>query len=237
VSAQDVRLRWIAFVSSELDADSARVEEALGLARCFDEPYMEEFGIASRVYPLGPDRFLEIFSPVADGAPKRHIARRGPGVYMLTFQVPDLVPHTERLRRAGIRVVAEMKREFTTGKWASIQLHPADVGGTLTSLDWCAPPEEFPALEADWRRFTRRQVVDDVVSVDIGGPDPESLAERWGVALGGRPDGLELRTADTVMRFDRASGPERIVRVTLRAADPSLRGAVVSLGSSEIELI
>jgi hypothetical protein len=237
VSARDVRLRWIAVISAEFDADSARVEQALGLVRCFDDPHVEEFRIASRVYPIGPDRFLEIASPVSEGAAQRHMSRRGPGIYLLTIQVADFATHAQRIQRAGIRVVGRWEQESATGQWSSIHLHPADVGATLMSLDWCAPPEEFPPLEADWRRLTRRQVVDDVVAVEVSGPDPESIARRWGTVLGVSSAREQLRLGDTVVRFTRSSGLERVGRVSVRAADAGSRGAVVCLGSTAFCLV
>jgi hypothetical protein len=231
------RLRWIALITDELERDAARVQQTLGLACCLDEPHLEEFGIASRVYPLGPDRFLELLTPVADGAPQRHLQRRGPGLYMVTFQVDDLAPHVERLHRNDIRVIAHMARDFAAGRWESVQLHPGDVGASLLSLDRCTPPEEFPALEADWRPFTRRHVVDDLAAVQITGPDPDALTRRWSAALGLAATDGELPLADTTVHVQQAPGPERVTHVLLRAARPAARGAQMSVGPTVLQVV
>jgi hypothetical protein len=46
-----------------------------------------------------------------------------------------------------------------------------------------------------------------------------------------------LRLGDTVVRFTRSSGLERVGRVSVRAADAGSRGAVVCLGSTAFCLV
>lgn len=86
---------------------------------------------------LGPD------SPVA-----RHLARRGPGLHHVAFEVPDAAATMERLRAGGFTPLSAAPRPGADGK-AIFFLHPKQTGGVL--VEFCqSVPTPLPA-EAGFR--------------------------------------------------------------------------------------
>lgn len=126
------RLRQGVLVAAELEPVVAGLRTTLGLAEPFRDPGVAAFGLHNAVCALG-DTFLEVVSPtVPDTAAGRHLQRLGgDGGYMLIFQVDDLVAARERAATAGVRTVWQIDLP----DMAATHLHPADLGGTLVSLD------------------------------------------------------------------------------------------------------
>jgi hypothetical protein len=215
-----LRLRWLTLLAADPELG---VADALGLSRCSFDEELEGFGVSSAVYPLGPDRFLEVCAPVRPGSSAaRRLDRAGEGLYMAIFQVDTL--ERDRLAAAGIRVVAEFDRAQTRGRWASLHLHPADTGGALLSLDVSDPPDDFTVVEGDWRSHVRTDVVTDLRGLEIDAP-----AERWAAATGGTLDGATLALDDAVVTF--RPGPARVLLSGPADRDLTLGGVEFSIRS------
>ncbi|MCE3551288.1 VOC family protein [Pseudonocardia sp. RS11V-5] len=207
-----LRLRWLTLLTGDPEALDARITGDLGLSRCAFEAELEGFGVSSAIYPLGPDRFLEVCAPVREGtSAARRLERAGEGMYMVIVQVGDLDGQRERLAAHGIRVVAEFDRPQTRGRWASLHLHPADTGAALLSLDVSDPPEDFTVVEGPWREHVRTGVVTDLRGIEVVGP-----AERWAAATGAPLDGAILRLDDATVTF--RDGPAEAVTTVLLEA-------------------
>ena len=72
--------------------------------------------------PLGPD------TPVG-----RFLARRGPGLHHVAYQVADIDAALEQLRARGVRLVDEAARPGIRGSRVAF-LHPAGSASVLTEL-------------------------------------------------------------------------------------------------------
>jgi hypothetical protein len=211
-----LRLRWLTLLTGDPEALDARITRDLGLSRCTVDAELEGFGVSSAVYPLGPDRFLEVCAPVRSGtAAARRLERAGDGVYMVILQVAGLAEHRARLAEHGIRVVAEFDRPQTRGRWASLHLHPADTGAALLSLDVSDPPADFTVVEGPWREHVRTDVLTDLAGIEVQGPDPAALAGRWAAATGAPLDDGGLLLDDARIAF--GPGAERVRTVLLDA--------------------
>jgi len=103
---EEIRLRQVALVATDLDTVVKALETELGLSSPFHDPGVSEFGLHNAVFSLG-DSFLEVVSPVRPGTTAgRYLEKRGDdGGYMAIFQVPDMADARRRVCDLGVRVV------------------------------------------------------------------------------------------------------------------------------------
>jgi methylmalonyl-CoA/ethylmalonyl-CoA epimerase len=72
--------------------------------------------------PLGPD------TPVG-----RFLAKRGPGMHHVAFEVADVAAELDRLRREGVQLIDEEPRRGLFGLQVAF-VHPEATGGVLAEL-------------------------------------------------------------------------------------------------------
>jgi len=175
-----MRLRQVALIARDLDPVVSDLCEALGVEVCFRDPGVGEFGLHNALMAIG-DTFLEVVSPLrADTAGGRFLERHGGDWgYMVILQCDDLDADRARLQRLGVRVVWQADLADIRGT----HLHPRDVGGAILSLDAAMPPESWRWGGPDWSRHVRRDVVREIVGVDIQAADPRAVAARWAEVL------------------------------------------------------
>jgi len=85
------------------------------------------------------DAALEICAPAPGGGNaglERFLAKRGPGLHHICFEVEDLPGALSALKAAGVRLIDESPRPGARGHMVAF-LHPAATGGVLFEL--CAP--------------------------------------------------------------------------------------------------
>jgi hypothetical protein len=76
-------------------------------------------------------------------------------------------------------------------------LHPADLGGTIVSIDEPRPPDSWRWGGPDWIGKAGTGAPGRLAGVTVRVPDPEAVAARWGEVLGVAPGD------DGVLRLDR----------------------------------
>jgi methylmalonyl-CoA/ethylmalonyl-CoA epimerase len=81
----------------------------------------------------GDDTAIEICAPAGDGALSRFLAKRGPGLHHVCFEVEDLTGALATLKAAGVRLIDETPRPGARGHMVAF-LHPAATGGVLFEL-------------------------------------------------------------------------------------------------------
>ena len=86
--------------------------------------------------PSGDETAVEICAPAGNAALERFIARRGPGLHHVCFEVEDLGGALATLKAAGVRLIDETPRPGARGHLVAF-LHPAATGGVLFEL--CEP--------------------------------------------------------------------------------------------------
>jgi methylmalonyl-CoA/ethylmalonyl-CoA epimerase len=79
---------------------------------------------------------VEICAPAGNPALERFLARRGPGLHHVCFEVDDLSSALATLKAAGVRLIDETPRPGARGHLVAF-LHPAATGGVLFEL--CEP--------------------------------------------------------------------------------------------------
>ena len=83
--------------------------------------------------PMGESRF-ELLEPMSENsAIARFIAKRGEGLHHVSLRVPNLTLAVERLRKEGIRLVAD-ELNIGAGGHRYVFVHPSSAGGVLLEL-------------------------------------------------------------------------------------------------------
>ena len=184
-----VRLRQAVLIARDLEPAHERLRDALGLGEPFRDPGVGTFGLHNVVCALGED-FIEIVSPIQEGtAAGRHLERRGEGGYMLIVQLEDLAGARERAQALGVRTVWSIDIDDISAS----HLHPADLGGTIVSIDRPLPPESWRWGGPEWIGRAGEGARGRLAGVTVRVPDPAAIAARWAEVLGLEPDGTTLR--------------------------------------------
>ena len=94
---------------------------------------LEDQGVDAAYLRIGDGR-VELVSPLADDTPVgRFLARRGPGMHHVAFEVADLAAAIDDLGRAGATVIDSEPRPGFAGHEVSF-VHPESVHGVLVEV-------------------------------------------------------------------------------------------------------
>ena len=94
---------------------------------------VEEQGVEAVLLDVG-ENHVELLRPLADESPVgRFLARRGPGLHHVAYQVTDVQATLAQLRERGLRLIDETPRTGIRGSRVAF-LHPAASGGVLTEI-------------------------------------------------------------------------------------------------------
>lgn len=178
-------LRHLVLATGDALAESARLAGELGLPPGFGDPELAAIGLTDRNMPVGAQKYLEVVGPLGpDSYINRWLARvGGQGGYCLSVQVPDVPACKRRAAEAGVRLAADQE---VLGH-PIVQLHPADVG-ILLELDGIPDPGAWfwdditPGPQPD-------ALIDDILAVTVGVPDPEATTALWATIIGLTPAG------------------------------------------------
>jgi hypothetical protein len=177
-----LRLRQIALVAEKLSPAERSIAELFGLAVCFRDPAVAEYGLENALFPIG-NQFLEIVAPTRAGtAAGRFLARRGgDGGYMVITQCDNHAERRARVAALGVRIA----HQFIAEDFLNMQLHPRDTGGSFFEID-----EQLGegAADADgawrpagpgWSEFVRTERVTAIAAAELQVDDPQAVAQRW----------------------------------------------------------
>ena len=124
-------------MAADLDASSTQLCDAFGLAVCFHDPGVGDFGLHNALMVVG-DQFLEVVSPTEPGTTAGRLIdkRGGDGGYMAMYEVDDLDDRIDHLREHGVRIV--WAGDFPTIRGR--HLHPAtSAARSSRSTSRCRP--------------------------------------------------------------------------------------------------
>ena len=92
-----------------------------------------EQGVEAVLLDVG-ENHVELLRPLGDDTPVgRFLAKRGPGLHHVAYQVPDLAIALARLREQGVRMIDTAPRTGIRGSKVAF-LHPSASGAVLTEL-------------------------------------------------------------------------------------------------------
>jgi methylmalonyl-CoA/ethylmalonyl-CoA epimerase len=132
------RIDHIGVAVEDLEASLQLYAEVLGMPVVHRETVSEQ-GVEAVLLDVG-ENHVELLAPLGPDTPVgRHLAKRGPGLHHVAYQVADVEATLAALTAAGIRLIDETPRVGIRGSRVAF-VHPAATGGVLTEI--VQPAEE-----------------------------------------------------------------------------------------------
>lgn len=119
----------------DLDDATRIYERILGLRGKPHDEVVPEQGVKTRFFPLpGGMSTVEALVGLGPETPVgKFLAKRGPGLHHVAYQVRDIDATLESLRGRGLRLIDEMPRTGIRSSRVAF-LHPTSTGGVLTEI-------------------------------------------------------------------------------------------------------
>lgn len=129
----DVRsVHHVAFAVQDLDEAVGTYQRLFG-AEVELRGRMEDQGVEAAYLRVGSDR-VELMSALAEDTPVgRFLAKRGPGMHHVAYEVPDVAAAVGELAAAGADVIDPEPRTGLDGHDVSF-VHPDSVHGVLVEV-------------------------------------------------------------------------------------------------------
>jgi methylmalonyl-CoA/ethylmalonyl-CoA epimerase len=126
------RVDHIGVAVEDLDAAIALHERDYGMQLVHRE-VIDEQGVEAVLLDVG-ENHVELLRPLGEDTPVgRFLAKRGPGLHHVAYQVGDVDSTLAQLRERGLRLIDETPRTGIRGSRVAF-LHPAASGGVLTEI-------------------------------------------------------------------------------------------------------
>jgi methylmalonyl-CoA epimerase len=126
------RIDHIGVAVEDLDAAVALHEGTYGMPVVHRETVADQ-GVEAVLLDVG-ENHVELLRPLADDTPVgRFLARRGPGLHHVAYQVTDIEATLAALRAQGVRLIDEAPRTGIRGSRVAF-LHPGASGAVLTEI-------------------------------------------------------------------------------------------------------
>jgi len=126
------RIDHIGVAVEDLDAAIALHEQTYGMVVAHRE-VVEEQGVEAVLLDVG-ENHVELLRPLDAQTPVgRFLAKRGPGLHHVAYQVTDVQAALDSLRDRGLRLIDETPRTGIRGSRVAF-VHPASSGGVLTEI-------------------------------------------------------------------------------------------------------
>jgi methylmalonyl-CoA/ethylmalonyl-CoA epimerase len=126
------RIDHIGVAVEDLDAALKLYGDDLAMATAHRET-VEEQGVEAVLLDVG-ENHVELLRPLSEDSPVgRFLAKKGPGLHHVAYQVQDIDAELERLKGEGIRMIDDTARVGIRASRVAF-VHPASTGGVLTEL-------------------------------------------------------------------------------------------------------
>ena len=126
------RVHHIGIAVTDLDEAVATYERLFG-ATLEHRETLEEQGVEAVSLRTGEGR-VELLRALGPETPVgKFLAKRGPGMHHVAFEVADLGAEVARLRASGVRLIDETPRRGLFGLQVAF-VHPEATGGVLAEL-------------------------------------------------------------------------------------------------------
>jgi methylmalonyl-CoA/ethylmalonyl-CoA epimerase len=126
------RIDHIGVAVADLDASLDLLAGTFGMPVAHREVVTEQ-GVEAVLLDVG-ENHVELLAPLADDTPVgRFLARQGPGLHHVAYQVVDIDGALTQMRDAGLRLIDERPRAGIRNSRVAF-LHPSATGGVLTEI-------------------------------------------------------------------------------------------------------
>jgi methylmalonyl-CoA/ethylmalonyl-CoA epimerase len=126
------KIDHIAIVVPDIDAALAFWRDALGLELSHREEVPEQESLIAFL-PAGESEVELVEPTTATSGIARYVARRGPGMHHICFEVDDIEATLARLKEQGVQLINEEPTIGANGKRVAF-IHPKSAGGVLVEL-------------------------------------------------------------------------------------------------------
>ncbi len=133
-----LRINHLGIASNGLDEAMARMAKLFELSADHVENVPEQ-KVKTAFYPIGESslEFLESTDP--EGPIGKFIAKRGPGIHHVCFEVDDIDEAVKQLLAKGVRMIDAAPRNGAQGCRVAF-IHPSETGGVLMELSQSSHP-------------------------------------------------------------------------------------------------
>lgn len=146
------RIDHVAIAVNDRDGACGTLGDLFGLNAGAREHVAGQKTDVAFLYPdaAGPHRdaaaeaAIELIAPAGNEGLERFLAKRGPGLHHICFEVDDLPAALASLKAAGVRLIDDVPRPGARGHQVAF-LHPASTGGVLFELCATASPHGVKA--------------------------------------------------------------------------------------------
>lgn len=127
-----LRINHLGLATTSLPEALARMERLFGM----DPDHVEEVPdqkVKTAFFPVGESRLEFLESLDAEGPVGKFLAKRGPGIHHVCFEVDDIEAAVNMLVGKGVRMIDEKPRDGAHGCRVAF-IHPSETGGVLMEL-------------------------------------------------------------------------------------------------------
>src|SRR4051794_19866366 len=126
------RIDHIGVAVEDLDAAIKLYEQTYGMALVHRET-IEAQGVEAVLLDVG-ENHVELLAPLGPETPVgKFLAKKGPGIHHVAYQVGDIEAALRSLRDAGMRLIDETPRTGIRNSRVAF-VHPASAGAVLTEI-------------------------------------------------------------------------------------------------------
>ena len=126
------RVDHIGVAVEDLDASLELYERDYGMKLVHRETVVEQ-GVEAVLLDVG-ENHIELLSATGPDTPVgRFLAKKGPGMHHVAYQVDDIEAALAALKQSGLRLIDEAPRTGIRNSRVAF-LHPATAGGLLTEI-------------------------------------------------------------------------------------------------------
>lgn len=126
------RIDHIGVAVTDLDAAIALYETTYGMTLVHRET-VEEQGVEAVLLDVG-ENHVELLRPLGEDTPVgKFLAKNGPGLHHVAYQVEDIEQVLDGLKASGVRLIDETPRTGIRSSRVAF-LHPRSSGGVLTEI-------------------------------------------------------------------------------------------------------
>ena len=126
------RIDHIGVAVEEIEPAIELYRDSLGLDVAHRE-VVEEQGVEAVLLDVG-ENHVELLAPLGPDTPVgKFLARQGPGLHHVAYQVTDIDSALEQCRAAGLRMIDEQPRTGIRNSRVAF-VHPRSTGGVLTEI-------------------------------------------------------------------------------------------------------
>ncbi len=127
-----LRINHLGIASPGLGEAMARMERLFGMEADHVEDVPQQ-KVRTAFFPVGESRLEYLESTDPEGPVGKFLAKRGPGIHHVCFEVDDIDAAVAMLVSKGVRMIDEKPRAGAHGCRVAF-IHPSETGGVLMEL-------------------------------------------------------------------------------------------------------